>query len=238
MTSRSSGVSSTSSSATLRAAAAGVLDDARGEDEGIGRRAVLLRVAAGEGEELGEHPLHLVDVLAQALGLLALVHQRQRQLHPGQRRAQVVADARQHRGALLDLPLDARAHVQKRAGRAADLLGAGGAERQRTALAEGLGGFGELADRPDLVAQEGDGDGAEHDRGDQHQHQQLVRVGHAEPGARRLDQQHALVGLRPRSAPGVRRPEVDRERPVDLLAQRRDQRPAGQVERARAARPA
>ena len=67
---------------------------------------------------------------------------------------------------------------------AAHLLGAGGAEGGGAALAEGLGRLGELADRADLVAQEHDGDRAEDDGDQHHQHQELVGVGDREPVAR------------------------------------------------------
>ena len=65
-----------------------------------------------------------------------------------------MADAGEHLGALLDLVLEAGAHREERGAGAADLLGAGGAERHRAALAEGLGGLGQRPDRLDLVAQE------------------------------------------------------------------------------------
>ena len=139
---------------------------------------------------------------AQVAGLLALLHQRQRQLHPGERRAQVVADAGEHLGALLDLALQPRAHRQERGAGAADLLGAGRAERQRAALAEGLGRLGERADRADLVAQEDHRDRGQQQRGERSSAPgagagSRPTAGRAAPSA----SQHAEAGLRCAIAP-------------------------------------
>ena len=72
--------------------------------------------------------------------------QRQLQAEAGQDGPQIVADAGQHRGALLDLPLDALAHLDEGEAGAPHLLGAARAEiaRHRPALAETFGGFGKL----------------------------------------------------------------------------------------------
>jgi hypothetical protein len=64
-----------------------------------------------------QHPLHLGHVLRQRLDRLVLLQQRQLQLEPGQDGAQVVADPRQHGGALLNVALDAALHLQERVGR-------------------------------------------------------------------------------------------------------------------------
>ena len=188
---------SLSSTATTRIAApprraSSAIASARAKGS-VGDR-LLEAVAAGEGEELAEHPLHLVDVRREVAGLLAVVHQRQRQLHAGERRPEVVADARQHLGALLDLALQPRAHRQERRPRPPHLLGAGRAEGKRAALAEGLGRLGEGADRADLVAQEDDRDRGQEQRGEDHQHEELVRVRHRQPVARHRRLEDAGVG--------------------------------------------
>ena len=86
-------------------------------------------------------------------------HQLELEPHPGQRRAQVVADRRQHLGALADVAQDALAHQVEGVGRLADLHGTARPEVADVAtLAEAVGGAGELADRADLQAQEVDRD--------------------------------------------------------------------------------
>ena len=85
---------------------------------------------------------------------------RQFELEAGQHRAQIVRDAGQHGGALLDRALDAPLHLDEGLRRAAHLARAARPEvRHLAALAEALGGVGEPQDRPDLVAQEQDRDG-------------------------------------------------------------------------------
>ena len=57
-----------------------------------------------------------------------VMHHRQRQLHAGERRLEVMADARQHFGALGDMALDALAHGDEGLGGAAHFGGAIGLE--------------------------------------------------------------------------------------------------------------
>ena len=72
------------------------------------------------------------------------------------RRAQVVADAGQHLGALRDLAADAGAHLVE--GAARDLAHLGGAVEDEladiAALAEIIGGLRQALDRPHLAAHE------------------------------------------------------------------------------------
>ena len=92
------------------------------------------------------------------------------------RRAQVVADGGQHLGALADVAQDAVAHQVEGVGGLADLQGTARAEvADVAALAEAVGGAGELADRPDLQAQEEDRDRREHDRAADHPGQAAAR---------------------------------------------------------------
>ena len=76
----------------------------------------------------------------------------------------------QHDGALLDMALDAVAHLDEGLRRLAHLARAARAEIlwRRPPLAEALGGFSQAQDRLDLIAQEQDGDGQQHERGAHH----------------------------------------------------------------------
>ena len=149
-----------------------------------------------------------------ALGRVA--EQRQLQLEARQDGAQVVADAGQHGRALLDVRRDAVAHLQEGLRRLAHLARAARAEvvGHRPALAERVGGLGEPQDRPDLVAQEQDGDGEQDHRRADHPQQEDVRVGGVRLRARGDEAQDGVVVLDadldvPRLADGV-----DPERPL------------------------
>ena len=91
---------------------------------------------------------------------------------------EVVTDAGEHRRALLDVRLDAVAHLQERLCGLAHLARAARAEilRHRATLAESVGGFAQPQDGPDLVAEEQDGDGEQDHRGADHPEQEDVRV--------------------------------------------------------------
>ena len=71
------------------------------------------RVAFGERHVVLEHGLHLVDVAAHRLELGTVLEQSELQLEAGQHGAEVVAHAGQHDGALLDMALDAVAHLDE-----------------------------------------------------------------------------------------------------------------------------
>ena len=186
----------------------------------VGRRRLLAGIAAREGEIGLEHARHLVDVALHRLDLRAVAEQREFELEAGQDRAQVVRHAGQHGGALLDRALDAPLHLEEGLRRAAHLARPARAEvRHLAALAETLGGVGEPQDRPDLIAQEQDGDRDQHQRGADHPEQEdlgIRRVGRAAP---REHPHHRIVeldaDLDQRRAPDG----VDPERPPDLLAQ-------------------
>jgi len=88
-----------------------------------------------------------------------------------------VADAGEHGGALLDLAFDAPLHDGEGLAGAAHLARPGRLEvADGAALAEALGGVGEALDRADLIAQEEDGDGQQHEGGADHPDQEDVRV--------------------------------------------------------------
>ena len=100
------------------------------------------------------------------------------QLEAGEDGAEIMADARQHGGALLHLPGDAVAHVEEGEARRLHLAGAARAEVAGIAPgAEALRGAGEIGDGPDLVPQEDDGDGQQQQRRDQHEEQQEAGAG-------------------------------------------------------------
>src|SRR5690606_4438380 len=117
-------------------------------------------LAAGEFEIAYEHRLHVVDVAVERLEVRLRSGERQLQLEAGEDGTQIVADAGEHGGALLDLPLDALAHLDEGKARPPNLLRAPRPEirRHRATLAEAFRRLGELEDRLDLVTQEGNGD--------------------------------------------------------------------------------
>ena len=185
----------------------------------VGRRRLLAGVAAREREIGLEHAAHLVDVLLHRLDLGAVAEQRQFELEAGQHGAQVVRDAGEHRGALLDRALDARLHLDEGLRGAAHLARAARPEvRRLAALAEAFRGVGEPQDRLDLVAQEADGDRQQHQRGADHPEQENLRVrgvGGAAPGEHA---HHRVVELDADLDERGAADGVDPERPADLLA--------------------
>ena len=73
----------------------------------------LARVAPGKGEVALEHLAHLVDIPLQEFAVGGIVEQGQRKLEASQDRAEVVADAVEHGGALLGRPLDPALHLDE-----------------------------------------------------------------------------------------------------------------------------
>jgi hypothetical protein len=69
-----------------------------------------MSVGAGKGEVGFEHASHLVDVLLDGFDFRAIAEQRQFKLKASEDGAQVMRDAGQHRGALLDSAFDAAFH--------------------------------------------------------------------------------------------------------------------------------
>ncbi len=104
---------------------------------------IFQRLAAREGEIAFQHGLHVVDVFVQGGDVGLAAAQRQLQLEACQDGAKVVADARQHGGALLDLTLDAPAHHDEGVAGAAHFGGSARLEiaRHGPALAETLRRF-------------------------------------------------------------------------------------------------
>ena len=148
-----------------------------------------------------------------------VAEQRQFELEARQDRAQVVRDAGQHRGALLDGALDAALHFQKRGGGTAHFARAARPEILRlAALAEGLGGVGKPHDRPDLIAQEGDRDGEHDERGHHHPDQEDPGIGIVDVGALGEDAHDRVVELDADFHDRRAADRVDPERQADLLA--------------------
>ncbi len=113
-------------------------------------------VAAREGQIVLEHVLHLVDVGLERLHFGPLAHEGELELEARQYGAKVVADTGEHGGPLIDVRLDAVAHLEERLRCATHLARAARPEiiADGPALAERLGRFREPQDRPDLIAQE------------------------------------------------------------------------------------
>ena len=135
----------------------------------VGRRRLLAEIAARECQIGFEHRRHFVDVFLDRVHFRTVAEQRELELEARQDGAQIVRHPGQHGGALLDRALDADFHFQEGGGGAAHFACAARAEiRNLAALAERLGGVGQPHDRPDLVAQEQNGDGQHHERGSDH----------------------------------------------------------------------
>ena len=95
---------------------------------------LLAEVAASKGEIALEHARHLVGVALEIFYLGGLRDQRQRELEPGENCAQVVTDAVEHGGALLEIALDAPLHFEERMTGLAHLARALGVETRSHAL--------------------------------------------------------------------------------------------------------
>ena len=163
--------------------------------------------------------LHFIDVSGERARLGRIAKDRQLELEAGQNGSEIMADAGQHRGALLDVRLDAVAHFQEclaglphfaRAARAQVVW-------NFAALAEGIGRFSELQDRPDLIAQEQDRDRQQDDGGADHPQQKDVRVGSVSLAARGNDAQNGVFVLDPNFNGCGFANGVDPERPLDVL---------------------
>jgi hypothetical protein len=120
--------------------------------------------------------------------------------------------------ALLDLALDALAHLDEGRAGPAHLVGAARPEiaRHRPPLAEAFRRLRQMQDRSDLVAQEGDGDGDEHERGADHPQEENVGVGGVGVAAAGEDAQHVIVEADADLDDRGIADRVEPERPVDL----------------------
>ena len=162
----------------------------------IGALHLFNRIGTGEIEEGFDQALHLVDIADQRAGLGAVLLHRQAQLQPRQRRAQIMTDTREHHRALLDLALDPGAHIEKRGACRADLGRARRMIAAGFALPECFRRARQPADRAELIAQENISDQRHQNCRQNHQDQQLMRVGGRHAAARESDIQNALLGLK------------------------------------------
>ena len=213
----------------IRAATRGLFDNFAQQHFGVDLFDRVKAAVAGEVQEFLQHPVHLRHVAGQIAHLLALLHQRERQPHPGQRRAHVVADAAEHDGALLDLPLDPPPHVQKRAAGLPHLCCARRAVLHLLPLAECRGGACQRPDRTHLIAQKEEGN-QRHDcpRKDQ-QDKVLMRIGSRNPAARKRDLQRPVARFHPQMHNLAFADQVDDPRLWQLRAQGFDHRAARHV---------
>ncbi len=108
-----------------------------------------------------------------------------------------MADAGKHDGALLDMALDAVAHLDEGVGGLAHLARAARAEivRRRAPLAKAFGSFGQAQDRLDLVAQEKNRHGEQDERSADHPYQEDLGVGGVGLTAAGKDMHHPVVEL-------------------------------------------
>jgi hypothetical protein len=163
-----------------------------------------LGVVAHEGQDRGDHRLHLVQVLAD------LAAQRGRgalqpEAQAGQGRAQVVRDGADHRRAVGDVAAQPALHGVEGPGGAADLGGpVGDNDRRGGVAAQLLGGGGEAGQGRGQAAGEDPAQRGHHGQGqgEPHQHPALPAVGE---GLGLGPQGHPLVrdrrAGRPRSRP-------------------------------------
>ena len=179
----------------------------------------LAGVSLRKGEIVLKHARHLVDVGAERLGVRTFAEQCQLELEAGEHGAKVVADAGEHGGALLDLPLDPPLHLYEGQRGLAHLARAARPEGiDRPALAELLGGIGELQDRLDLVAQEEERDCDQHKRGAGHPEKEDLRVGGVGAASRREHPQHMVAEVDANFDHVGIAERVEPERPVDVAA--------------------
>ena len=186
---------------------------------------MLAAVAARERQIGLQHRRHLVDVLAHGVDFRAVADQRQLELEAGEDGAQIVADAGQHRGALLDRTLDARLHFQKRLRGAADFACPAGPEIRRLApFAETFSGICQPQDRPDLVAQEQHRNDQQDRGGADHPEQEDLRIRGIGRAAFGENPHHGVVELDADFNQIGAADGIDPERPRNLPAELHRQR--------------
>ena len=176
--------------------AAGILDHFAGQSDQVDALGFLATFAAREVEILVQHGFHLVEITPRIGGLVSLRHQGELQFEPGQRGAQVMADAGEQGGALFEMAFQPGPHFQEGMGGLAHFGGTGRAEMgDILAAAELFGRIGEAADRFDLIADEDDRDrGQKRRRADDPKQKDMPGRG-KDPVARRDEAQHAAFNL-------------------------------------------
>ena len=178
-------------------------------------------LAAGEIEVGIDQRLHLGDIGVQFRRNSVVGDQRQRQLHTGQRRAQIVRHAGEHFGALTDLTLDAVAHPDERGGRLPDLESALDlCEDDRASLPEPVRGRREPAQRFYLIAQENAGDAKQDHRRADHPKNKNIGGGCIQAAERYMRQQETVVELDRDQDILIVICRIDGKRPADSLDHR------------------
>ena len=181
--------------------------------------------AFGEIKEGIQHALHIIDVLQQRLRIVFVDH-RQAKPHPRQGRAQVMADPRQHQGALFNLPLDPCAHIDKGRPRRTHLDSACRGIWHVTPAAKGFGRAGQPLDRAQLVAQVNEGD-QRHDKAKAEGiHKQLMRVLRRDPAPLELEIKRAKARLHIKMHPRGPR-QIKAQEGWQILIEPRHHHPTG-----------
>ena len=142
----------------------------------VGGRRRLSCIATREGEIGLQHTLHFLNVFLHGLEFGAFAEQGERQFESRQHRAQIVADAIEHRRALLHRTLDAAPHLHESVTRLPHLTRALRAPFSVAPFAEILRGLRQPQNGPDLVAQEGHRDGEQHERSAEHPDKENMRI--------------------------------------------------------------
>ena len=158
----------------------------------------LAGFALGEGQIFVDHMLHLVQVALHGRGSLEGRCEGQLQTQSGQGRAEIMADRGEQGGALVDVALDAVAHVHEGPRGGPDLARAVRLE-PLTGLAppEGFGGGGKTFNGPHLIADEQNGDRHQQHGGGQQPDDEDVRLGRHGPLARGDNAHDAVTDLDP-----------------------------------------
>ncbi|MNT00991.1 hypothetical protein D3C72_1354410 [compost metagenome] len=182
------------------------------------RADILFDIGAGKGQIGLQHRLHVLDILVEPLEIGIVAGERQLQLEAGEDGAQIMADAVQHGGALLHLPLDTLAHQDEGEARAPHFVRAArGIGGDLLASAKVLGRLGKRFDGLDLAAQEQNGDGDQHQRCTHHPDKEDMSVGGIGRAAAGKDAQRLVFQLDADFDQRAVTIGIDPERPADLL---------------------
>ena len=140
------------------------------------RHGFELAVVAQEGEHGFQHRAHLVEIAQHAAAMHVVLDEFGAQPHPGDRRAQIVADRGQHLGAVVDQGGDALPHPVERLGHRADFFRAAFGQRRGGAVqAEILGGLRERRQRRGQGARGPQAEQGDADDGEQQGQSSTVR---------------------------------------------------------------
>ena len=206
-----------------------IFDQGPHQRDRVGCDGIIQGLATREIEEGGQKRLHLGHIAQQRRHLRRIVEHRQAKLHPRQRRAQIMADPRQHQGTLFDHPLDPGAHIEKGMACATHLGRTRGVIADDPPLAKGLGRVRQPLDRLELVAQEQIGDPCHEQAKTDHQHQKLMRVRGRYPTARHGQSNIALARVDDDDGATPIADQIDRDQPRHLAAQHGNRLDPGEI---------